>query len=45
MLFFMFFKKKEQQIIPDGEWDAFMDILRTPLPSAFRIVSCASYQG
>lgn len=26
-----------QGIVPDGEWDAFVDILRQPLPITFRI--------
>ena len=28
---------KTQHIVPDGEWDAFMTALRTPLPTTFRI--------
>ena len=28
---------KAQQIVPVEEWDAFMDSLRTPLPTSFRI--------
>lgn len=28
---------KAQEIIPDNEWDAFMQALRQPLPSTFRI--------
>lgn len=30
---------KEQQILPDDEWDAFMHALRQPLPSTFRIAA------
>ena len=28
---------QHQEIIPAGEWDAFMSCLRTPLPATFRI--------
>ena len=28
---------KRQQIVPEGEWDAFMACLRRPLPTTFRI--------
>lgn len=28
---------KQQGIVPEGEWDAFMESLRTPLPTTFRI--------
>jgi multisite-specific tRNA:(cytosine-C5)-methyltransferase len=28
---------KEQRVCPEGEWDAFMRTLRTPLPITFRI--------
>ena len=28
---------KYQKIVPEGEWDAFMAALRTPLPTTFRI--------
>ena len=28
---------KAQKIVPEDEWDAFMDSLRTPLPTSFRI--------
>jgi hypothetical protein len=28
---------KAQQIIPDSEWDLFLDTLRQPLPTTFRI--------
>lgn len=28
---------KRQGIVPEGEWDAFMSSLRTPLPATFRI--------
>ena len=26
-----------QKIVPEGEWDAFMEKLRSPLPTTFRI--------
>lgn len=26
-----------QGIVPEGEWDAFMETLRKPLPTTFRI--------
>uniref|UniRef100_A0A0E0B478 SAM-dependent MTase RsmB/NOP-type domain-containing protein n=1 Tax=Oryza glumipatula TaxID=40148 RepID=A0A0E0B478_9ORYZ len=36
---------KAQQIIPEGEWDDFMNMLRKPLPATFRInASCQFYQ-
>ncbi|CAM0951796.1 unnamed protein product [Alopecurus aequalis] len=36
---------KGQQIVPEEEWDAFMSMLRKPLPAAFRInASCQFYQ-
>ncbi|CAN6204756.1 unnamed protein product [Urochloa humidicola] len=36
---------KEQQIIPEEEWDGFMSMLRKPLPSTFRInASCQFFQ-
>ncbi|KAK9821102.1 hypothetical protein WJX81_004428 [Elliptochloris bilobata] len=28
---------KAQNIVPQGEWDAFLTLLRTPLPTSFRI--------
>lgn len=28
---------REQRIVPDGEWDAFMAALREPLPATLRI--------
>jgi len=28
---------KAQKIVPDAEWDAFLESLRTPLPTSFRI--------
>lgn len=28
---------KTQDIVPEGEWDAFIDILKKPLPITFRI--------
>ena len=28
---------QRQGIVPEGEWDAFMESLRTPLPTTFRI--------
>ncbi|KAL5521818.1 NCL1 [Sanghuangporus sanghuang] len=30
---------KAQQILPEDEWDAFLDALRQPLPSTFRIAA------
>ncbi|KAF8694739.1 hypothetical protein HU200_037825 [Digitaria exilis] len=36
---------KAQQIIPEEEWDDFMNMLRKPLPSTFRInASCQFFQ-
>uniref|UniRef100_A0A0E0M2B3 SAM-dependent MTase RsmB/NOP-type domain-containing protein n=1 Tax=Oryza punctata TaxID=4537 RepID=A0A0E0M2B3_ORYPU len=36
---------KAQQIIPEEEWDDFMNMLRKPLPATFRInASCQFYQ-
>ncbi|EER96904.1 tRNA (cytosine(34)-C(5))-methyltransferase isoform X2 [Sorghum bicolor] len=36
---------KEQQIVPEEEWDSFMSMLRKPLPATFRInASCQFYQ-
>ncbi|KQJ90616.1 tRNA (cytosine(34)-C(5))-methyltransferase [Brachypodium distachyon] len=36
---------KEQQIVPEEEWNDFMSMLRKPLPAAFRInASCQFYQ-
>lgn len=36
---------KGQQIVPEEEWDAFMSMLRKPLPAAFRInASCQFFQ-
>ncbi|CAN6196283.1 unnamed protein product [Urochloa humidicola] len=36
---------KEQQIIPEEEWDGFMSMLRKPLPATFRInASCQFFQ-
>ncbi|KAI5478817.1 tRNA (cytosine-5-)-methyltransferase [Pseudohyphozyma bogoriensis] len=31
---------KRQQIVPEEEWQAFMDKLHDPLPTTFRITSC-----
>jgi hypothetical protein len=28
---------KAQKIVPDDEWDKFMDTLREPLPTTFRV--------
>ena len=28
---------KSQEIVPDDEWDAFLDALREPLPTTFRV--------
>lgn len=30
---------KEQKLVPDGEWDRFMETLRNSLPATFRITS------
>ncbi|CAD6224565.1 unnamed protein product [Miscanthus lutarioriparius] len=36
---------KEQQIVPEEEWDSFMSMLRKPLPATFRInASCQFFQ-
>lgn len=32
-----------QKIIPEDEWDAFMDSLRQPLPTTFRIAGSRQY--
>ncbi|XVF17295.1 hypothetical protein REPUB_Repub10bG0107400 [Reevesia pubescens] len=34
---------KEQGIVSPGEWDAFMEMLRKPLPAAFRINSTSQF--
>uniref|UniRef100_A0A2P2JR22 Uncharacterized protein MANES_12G131000 n=1 Tax=Rhizophora mucronata TaxID=61149 RepID=A0A2P2JR22_RHIMU len=34
---------KEQGIVPPEEWDTFVEILRTPLPAAFRINSSSQF--
>ncbi|KAL8280323.1 hypothetical protein RQP46_007240 [Phenoliferia psychrophenolica] len=31
---------KSQKIVPDGEWDEFIQALHDPLPTTFRITSC-----
>ncbi|KAL3527620.1 hypothetical protein ACH5RR_012276 [Cinchona calisaya] len=36
---------KEQGIVPEEEWDAFMACLRTALPAAFRINSSSPFYG
>ena len=28
---------QKQKVVPEGEWDDFMEVLRTPLPTTFRI--------
>ncbi|XP_043689984.1 RNA cytosine-C(5)-methyltransferase NSUN2-like [Telopea speciosissima] len=34
---------REQGIVPDEEWDVFMEMLRKPLPAAFRINSSGQF--
>ncbi|PAN35882.1 hypothetical protein PAHAL_6G242600 [Panicum hallii] len=34
---------KVQQIVHKEEWDAFMSVLRTPLPATFRINACCQF--
>ncbi|KAL3143425.1 hypothetical protein ABBQ38_002247 [Trebouxia sp. C0009 RCD-2024] len=34
-LFVEYYKK--QGVVPEGQWDEFMDVLKTPLPTTFRI--------
>ena len=34
-LFVEYYKK--QGVVPDGQWDEFMEVLKTPLPTTFRI--------
>eukprot|EP01064_Diplonema_japonicum_P025074 TRINITY_DN3602_c0_g2_i1.p1 TRINITY_DN3602_c0_g2~~TRINITY_DN3602_c0_g2_i1.p1 ORF type:complete len:754 (+),score=160.96 TRINITY_DN3602_c0_g2_i1:73-2334(+) len=34
---------KDQKIVPEGEWDQFMDALKTPLPMALRLTTCRPY--
>ncbi|KAL4196327.1 hypothetical protein AMTRI_Chr04g245650 [Amborella trichopoda] len=34
---------KEQKIVPEGEWEEFMSMLRKPLPAAFRINSSGQF--
>jgi multisite-specific tRNA:(cytosine-C5)-methyltransferase len=34
---------KGQKIVPEGEWDTFMECLRTPLPTSFRINGTGKY--
>ncbi|XP_021242791.1 tRNA (cytosine(34)-C(5))-methyltransferase [Numida meleagris] len=34
---------REQRIVPDGEWDAFMEALREPLPATLRITGYKSH--
>ena len=34
-LFVEYYQK--QKVVPEGEWDDFMEVLRTPLPTTFRI--------
>ena len=36
---------KAQQILPEEEWDAFMQALRRPLPSTFRIAGNRQMKG
>jgi hypothetical protein len=32
-----------QGVVPEGEWDAFIDVLRQPLPTTFRINGSGRY--
>ncbi len=32
-----------QKVVPEGEWDAFMACIRTPLPTTFRINGCGKF--
>ena len=34
---------KGQKIVPEGEWDTFMECLRTALPTSFRINGTGKY--
>lgn len=34
-LFVEYYKK--QGVVPEGQWDEFMEVLKTPLPTTFRI--------
>ncbi|KIY95157.1 tRNA-(m5C) methyltransferase [Monoraphidium neglectum] len=34
---------KAQGVVPEGEWDAFIDVLRQPLPTTFRINGSGRY--
>lgn len=34
---------KQQGIVPDDEWDQFIQALHDPLPTTFRITSCREY--
>ncbi|KAI4317290.1 hypothetical protein L6164_025171 [Bauhinia variegata] len=36
---------KEQQIVTSEEWDAFVQVLRTPLPATFRINSSSQFSA
>ncbi|XP_054806628.1 uncharacterized protein LOC129309217 [Prosopis cineraria] len=36
---------KEQGIVPPEEWDAFVAVLRTPLPASFRINACSQFSA
>lgn len=33
----------QQDIVPEGEWDSFVDVLRKPLPITFRINGSGRY--
>ena len=36
---------KQQNIVPEGEWDSFMAALRAPLPTTFRINGSGRFAG
>ncbi|KAF7839926.1 tRNA (cytosine(34)-C(5))-methyltransferase-like [Senna tora] len=36
---------KEQGIVTSEEWDAFVGVLRTPLPASFRINACSQFSA
>ncbi|XP_028755187.1 tRNA (cytosine(34)-C(5))-methyltransferase isoform X1 [Neltuma alba] len=36
---------KEQGIVPPEDWDAFVAVLRTPLPASFRINACSQFSA
>ena len=35
---------QQQRVMPEGEWDAFMQALRTPLPTSFRVSPTSQYK-